>query len=50
MHDFYNIAGAFTNFSNDIKTIYFNYYYVNDSLPNIGLIWNLIPEVKSFFI
>lgn len=31
---------------NGILTQYRNYFFVKDSLPNIGLMWGLFPEVK----
>lgn len=43
--DFLDLTRAFFNLLTDIKTIYFNYYIINDSLPNIGYLWNTIPEV-----
>lgn len=35
---------------NETKVIYTNYYMVKDTLPNIGFMWYLLPEVRINFI
>lgn len=34
-------------FIGEIKLFYYNYYFVKDTLPNIGMFWSLFPEVKN---
>jgi hypothetical protein len=41
-----NILKAISNISNEIQTIYFNYYFMSDTHPNIGILWSLLPEVR----
>jgi len=43
-----DIYGELEYFWNDVKLIYTNYFYVNDTLPNMGLIWNLLPSVNIY--